>query len=398
MADLPEPKSRKECYLAKAAGMDVAVPAEPKSRIEQYLALIAGEDGEAPADGPKSRLELFLAKMAGEDVETPEPESRLELYLANAAGATGVQLPERPENRIEVYLIGIAENGGGGGGGDIEGWGIVTYLDGDELKTATMQNATEYEGLCGNTGIAYPLIVDGIEIQKESVVKIELGTLATYAGDHFCGVIPNLEVVTGTKHLQSIGISFLSGKNYLNCDIDLSNVENIPVNCLYNNKIFNSNVKLEKVTTIGDSFLMSCTTFNKPLSIPDSVTTIGAHFLRDCWEFNQNMVLPSALTSIGNYFMATCKAFSKPLEIPATVNSVGSRILTNSNNFIGPLICNAPSDGTKITNHNGSLSTTMSDAPMYVTGITLTGTYASVWKDRLADRTTSPYRKLIVAS
>ena len=43
--NLPEPKSRKESYLAKAAGMDVTVPEAPESREEQYLAAIAEGGG-----------------------------------------------------------------------------------------------------------------------------------------------------------------------------------------------------------------------------------------------------------------------------------------------------------------------------------------------------------------
>lgn len=42
---LPEPKSRKESYLAKAAGMEVSVPEAPESREEQYLAAIAEGGG-----------------------------------------------------------------------------------------------------------------------------------------------------------------------------------------------------------------------------------------------------------------------------------------------------------------------------------------------------------------
>lgn len=43
--DLPEPKSRKESYLAKAAGMSVTIPEEPESRLEQYLDAIAKGGG-----------------------------------------------------------------------------------------------------------------------------------------------------------------------------------------------------------------------------------------------------------------------------------------------------------------------------------------------------------------
>jgi hypothetical protein len=46
MADnLPEPKSRKESYLAKAAGMNVTIPEAPESRLEQYLEAIAEGGG-----------------------------------------------------------------------------------------------------------------------------------------------------------------------------------------------------------------------------------------------------------------------------------------------------------------------------------------------------------------
>lgn len=46
MADnLPEPQSRKESYLAKAAGMDTTIPDAPESREEQYLAAIAEGGG-----------------------------------------------------------------------------------------------------------------------------------------------------------------------------------------------------------------------------------------------------------------------------------------------------------------------------------------------------------------
>ncbi|MBR3254223.1 hypothetical protein IKF88_00615 [Candidatus Saccharibacteria bacterium] len=48
--NLPEPKSRKESYLAKAAGMDVTVPEAPESREEQYLAAIAEGGGGGGSD------------------------------------------------------------------------------------------------------------------------------------------------------------------------------------------------------------------------------------------------------------------------------------------------------------------------------------------------------------
>ena len=43
--ELPTPASRKESYLAKAAGMAVTIPDKPESRIEQYLNAIANNGG-----------------------------------------------------------------------------------------------------------------------------------------------------------------------------------------------------------------------------------------------------------------------------------------------------------------------------------------------------------------
>lgn len=46
MADnLPEPKSRTESYLAKAAGMETTLPEKPESRLELYLDAIAEGGG-----------------------------------------------------------------------------------------------------------------------------------------------------------------------------------------------------------------------------------------------------------------------------------------------------------------------------------------------------------------
>ena len=84
---MPEPTTREEMYLAKLAGMDVTIPT-PSSRAEMYLAAAAGDDVVLP--DPVSREELFFAKMAGMDVITPEPESRCEVYLAAAAGGSGI--------------------------------------------------------------------------------------------------------------------------------------------------------------------------------------------------------------------------------------------------------------------------------------------------------------------
>lgn len=71
MADnLPEPKSRKESYLAKAAGMDTTIPENPESREEQYLAAIAegggGGGGTSDFDQLANRPKYNGTAMTGE--------------------------------------------------------------------------------------------------------------------------------------------------------------------------------------------------------------------------------------------------------------------------------------------------------------------------------------------
>lgn len=66
---LPEPKSRKESYLAKAAGMSVEVPEQPESREEQYLAAIAeggGGGGTSDFDKLSNRPKYNGTTMTGE--------------------------------------------------------------------------------------------------------------------------------------------------------------------------------------------------------------------------------------------------------------------------------------------------------------------------------------------
>ena len=121
------------------------------------------------------------------------------------------------------------------------------------------------------------------------------------------------------------------------------------------------------LTSIGNSFLYNCTSFSRKLTLPSGLTSIGNSFLRGCTSYNRLLALPSGLTSIGGYFLSNCTSMIS--EITAYCAA-------------------SPTD-------TGSLSATDENAPMYKYGITVNGTYASTWKSRLPNRTSSPYRKLI---
>lgn len=124
------------------------------------------------------------------------------------------------------------------------------------------------------------------------------------------------------------------------------------------------------------------------------LTSIGENF---GWhDLNNDTVVTfdNSLQKIGTSFLAESN-YAKPFSIPGSVTSVGSNFMYNCRNFVGPLYvpegCQPPTD-------NNSLATDSAQAKMYVNGIVLTGPGAAAWKAALPDRTTSPYRKLIVAT
>ena len=140
------------------------------------------------------------------------------------------------------------------------------------------------------------------------------------------------------------------------------------------NARFNSRVILPNIEFIGTNFLYNNSTFNSAITLNDNCRFIDSGFMSGCSAFNQSFTLPSKLEYCGTSFMRNC------------------------NNFTGTLVCNGPTTSSIIPTDNNSLATSSASAAMYTTGVTLTGPYAQNWKDKLPDRTSSPYRKLIVGS
>lgn len=145
--------------------------------------------------------------------------------------------------------------------------------------------------------------------------------------------------------------------------------------------------------TVGDNFLYGCTNLISVIGV-ENLWVIGINFLYGCTHLNCNLDFQNLHSSIGDGFMQGCSRFEGNVILPSTIPSIGTSFMRNNNKFIGTLVCNCSAHPTD----NGSLSTSSSSAVMYTTGVTLTGTYASDWKNALADRDTSPYRKLILGS
>ena len=195
--------------------------------------------------------------------------------------------------------------------------------------------------------------------------------------------------ITGRTELPEY---FLYHCQQFNQPLDTSSVTTVGTSALQNITAFNYPLDFSNVTKIGGTVLYGCTVFNQPLDLR-KVTTIEYSFLYNCSSFNSPIQL-QALQSVGPYFLNSCSSFNQPITIPATLNTMGNYFMYRCDSMTSTITCNCPA--TVVPSDNYELSTTSSSAPVFTTGVTLTGSYASAWKSRLPDRNTSPYRKLKV--
>lgn len=102
-----KPITRKEYYLAKAAGAYTGPTPPPVLREDYYLATLAGDySGYCPA--PVTRLEKYMSAAAGITSYVPQPVTRIEKYWYAIAKGTGY-VPE-PVTREERFLYALVQN------------------------------------------------------------------------------------------------------------------------------------------------------------------------------------------------------------------------------------------------------------------------------------------------
>lgn len=102
-----KPITRKEYYLAKAAGTYTGPTPPPVLREDYYLATLAGDySGNCPA--PVTRIEKYMSAAAGLTTYVPQPVTRIEKYWYAIAKGTGY-VPE-PVTREERFLYALVPN------------------------------------------------------------------------------------------------------------------------------------------------------------------------------------------------------------------------------------------------------------------------------------------------
>ena len=233
------------------------------------------------------------------------------------------------------------------------------------------------------------------------VVRFVFGGSITSIPNYFLMCTSTESISAIPSGVTTIGSNFMSSCMSLDCDIDFCNITSIGSNCLSGDASFNSVIKADKVESIGGAFLAYAPEFNQPLSLP-AIKTIGYTFMSGCSKFNKPLSL-GKIESIGHNFMRSCSSFNQPITIPSTVQSLGSSsaqsFMSECTNMVSTVTVEAPTSVfLSQTADKYSFSPTTKDAPAYVTGMTLAGTYASDWKNFFPDITTYPYRKLLVAN
>lgn len=192
----------------------------------------------------------------------------------------------------------------------------------------------------------------------------------------------------------SIGNNFMRGCSKFNSTISIPEATTIGTYFLYQCTVFNQPISFPKIASIGNYFLNDLTNFNSILTFSSSLTSIGNYFLKGCTSYNLGAIFGATnLTTIGTYFLSGCTSLNKSFSIPSTVTSIGAYFMYNCNAMVSTLTLNCNASVAATSNY--TLATSSSSAACYTTGITIAGSYASNWKSRFPNRTSSPYRKLI---
>lgn len=171
-------------------------------------------------------------------------------------------------------------------------------------------------------------------------------------GDHCLEYNHNLEYYYGDGNFNqpvdvgngclTIGNNFMyrsNGGGIFNSEINLRNVHTLGNNCISGLPVFNQNINISNVRNIGTNFLSECYAFNKPLDT-SSLVSVGS-MLIEARAFNQNLTIP-ANCQIGEFLSSVIRGdiiFARTLTLEAGVTITSTKFLwASSGSFT--VICN----------------------------------------------------------
>lgn len=261
-------------------------------------------------------------------------------------------------------------------------YGTVVYYTDDTYTTTNTVIIPEYETVLELGGGATTTMggltewtaeIAGVQIENKYIKEVSLTNLVTALPKSF---------LSGCAHLTKV-------------DIAGTKATTIPNGAFSDCTNLNSNIVLPNTaTSIGSYFMQNCTNFNSSITLPSQLTSIGDWFMASCSSFNKEFVLPSTLTTIGMQFLRFCSSFNQSLSLPSTLTAIGSGFFYCCDAMVSSINVGSLA-ATIATSTTMTLSTTKSTAKCYTTGITINGSNRAAWISRFANRTSSPYRKLI---
>jgi hypothetical protein len=171
-------------------------------------------------------------------------------------------------------------------------------------------------------------------------------------GDYCLEYNPNLNQYYGAGNFNqpvdvgngclTIGNGFMyrsQGGGIFNSEINLRNVHTLGNNCISGLPVYNNTLNISNVTNIGTNFLSNCYAFNKPLDT-HSLVAVGS-MLIEARGFNQNLTIP-ANCQIGQFLSSTNRGsiiFARTLTLESGVTITSTEFLWASSGAF-TVICN----------------------------------------------------------
>lgn len=305
---------------------------------------------------PITRREMFLAKAAGQNVETPTPITREEMFLSMiSCGKTDQQqyaaglyqtgaialYEEQGADAIEGMMIKswdelladgtvIVENGvvytildmsiGANSSSDALAGDLLLPYDDSITKLGNIywddsiwnDSVGDYGNYVGNMAFSRCANLTGIVI-PDSVTSISFGA--------FVGCV-SLSEVTLSNNLESIGEHAFDNCVSLSEVTLPNNLKSIGEYAFVNCESLESVIIPEGVINIDSDAFENCTNLTS-VTIPNSVTNIGGYAFFECSELeNVTFGENSELISIGEATFGYCKRLES-IRIPNSVTIIG---------------------------------------------------------------------------
>lgn len=170
--------------------------------------------------------------------------------------------------------------------------GIIATINGEEWNV-------DFNSICSDDA---DIILTSVDSNKGQSVKrnvfnatsISIGSEVTYLDNSFlanCPAFTGSIIFAPDSQLQYIGISFLYGCSSFNNPITLpESVKIISSSFLCECEAFNSSVNLAQTRAIGMDFMGDCHIFSKQITISEDVEFVGSSFMQNCYEFNDLVI------------------------------------------------------------------------------------------------------------